>query len=83
MLNAAAQSAKGGLKEVLSPLTTAGQKNVATIGLPNISSEVNVEVLLSELNKGKNLESNNNRGGRWKAEADGYGVDIYQKGSTS
>lgn len=83
MLNAAAQSTKGGLKEVLSPLTTAGQKNVATIGLPNISSEVNVEVLLSELNMGKNLESNNNRGGRWKAEADGYGVDIYQKGSTS
>lgn len=80
MISAASGMGQAQLNNLISPLT-AGSKHVQTIGIPNISSSVNIETTIKGLNRSKTSGISSNK---WSSKSNnGYTVDLTQSGSTS
>lgn len=80
MVSAASGMSQAQLDDLVAPLT-AGSHRVATIGIPNISTLVNIDSVIEGLNKSKTSGITSNK---WTSSRNnGYTVNLTQNGSTS
>lgn len=80
MISAASGMGQAQLDDLVAPLT-AGSQRVATVGIPNISTLVNINTTIDGLNKTKTSGVSSNK---WSSSGNnGYTVNLTQDGSTS
>lgn len=80
-LSAVTGVAKSGIKDLMDGFVVGGSQ-VDTVGFQNLSSFINTEVMIEDLSGIQNFD-NQSKGSRWQANANGYTVNLTQKGSRS